>query len=399
MYNYFAFGEGGGAVEKETLKFKFFYFLRYFGDALFYPFMSIYFISKGLSEGQTGIILAIIPITTILVNPGWNYIAKDTRISQLILKIMTALEGMFIILITRVSTFEVYAILIAMIGVFCSPFISIQDGFTATFTKEKGMEFSAIRIYASIAYVIATTVAGFIAKYLSYEIMFLAAGIFFLLTSLVAMWIRPLHPRENPAELPRRDLKSLFQNREFYKYLLFYTLVVGAVRVGDSFFGIFMTDDLGLGALWYGILYSCFVLVEVITLRFMTIRGNLFDEKKLFLVGTVAFLLRYLAYCFPLPMGVVIAFTMLRGLSWGIYIYAHIRYITRIVKVENITAAILVVTLLYSIFTALGNLLGGWLIETVGYYQFFIVQTVLIFIGLVSFLVFTPKIDPSKIHG
>jgi len=131
----------------------------------------------------------------------------------------------------------------------------------------------------------------------------------------------------------------------------------------------------------------------------MTLRGNLIDERKLFLIGTVAFLLRYLAFCFPLPLGVVIAFTMMRGLSWGIYIYAQIRYISRIVKVENITAAILIVTLLYSIFTALGNLLGGWLIETVGYYKFYIVQTVLIFLGLVSFLVFTPKINPSQIKG
>lgn len=386
-------------MEKETQKFKLFYFFRYFGDALFYPFMSIYFISKGLGEGQMGIILAIIPITTILVNPVWNYIAKDTRISQLILKIMTVLEGLFIILITQVSTFEIYAILIAMIGVFCSPFISIQDGFTATFTKENGMEFSAIRIYASIAYVIATTLAGFIAKYLNYEIMFMASGVFFLLTSLIAMWIKPIHPAQDSAGLPKRDLRSLFQNKEFFKFLLFFTLVAGAVRVGDSFFGIFMTDKLGLGAIWYGVLYSGFVLVEVITLRYLTLRGNLIDERKLFLIGTVAFLLRYLAFCFPLPLGVVIAFTMMRGLSWGIYIYAQIRYISRIVKVENITAAILIVTLLYSIFAALGNLLGGWLIETVGYYKFYIVQTVLIFLGLVSFLVFTPKINPSQIKG
>lgn len=386
-------------MEKETQKFKLFYFFRYFGDALFYPFMSIYFISKGLAEGQMGIILAIIPITTILVNPIWNYIAKDTRASQLILKIMTILEGFFIILITQVSTFEIYAILIAMIGVFCSPFISIQDGFTATFTKENGMEFSAIRIYASIAYVIATTIAGFIAKYLNFEIMFMASGVFFLLTSLIAMWIKPFHPAQDRAELPKRDLRSLFRNREFFKFLLFYTLVAGAVRVGDSFFGIFMTDGLGLGAIWYGILYSGFVLVEVITLRYMTVRGNLIEERKLFLIGIVAFLLRYFAYSFPLPMAVVIAFTMIRGLSWGIFIYGQIRYITRIVKMENITAAILIVTLLYSIFTALGSLLGGWLIETFGYYKFYIVQTVLIFLGLISFLVFTPKINPPQIQG
>ena len=39
----------------ETFKFKLFYFIRYFGDAFFYPFMSIYFIAMGVSSANLGI--------------------------------------------------------------------------------------------------------------------------------------------------------------------------------------------------------------------------------------------------------------------------------------------------------------------------------------------------------
>jgi K+-sensing histidine kinase KdpD len=84
---------------------------------------------------------------------------------------------------------------------------------------------------------------------------------------------------------------------------------------------------------------------------------------------------------------------MLRGLAWGIFIYTHIKYLVKIVRMENITMAILIVTLLYAILTGMGNLFAGWFISQYGYGYFFTLQTALIFLGLVFFLVFTPKIN------
>jgi PPP family 3-phenylpropionic acid transporter len=380
-------------MANENIKFKLFYFIRYFGDALFYPFMSIYFISKGISSEQLGIILAITPIATILVNPLWNYLVKDSRISQIVMKVMTLIEGVLIIAVTQVSGFELYAIIIAIIAVLCSPFIAIQDGFSATFANEAKIEFSSLRIWASVAYVIATTVAGVVILYLGYDILFLVSGIFFLLTVVLAWWIKPLAKPQELEKKPKRNFKALMHNKEFFKYLVFYTIVVGSVRIGDSFFGVYMTDILGLSTMWWGLLYSAFVLVEVIVLRYLTLHGNQFEERKLFFFAILCFLLRFITYSLPLPLPIVILMTMLRGLSWGIFIYTHIKYIIKIVRMENITMAILIVTLLYSIYTGIGNLLSGQLIEVYGYNVFFILQTALIFLGLVSFLVFTPKIN------
>jgi MFS family permease len=385
----------GGRNMSEAGKFKWFYFIRYFGDALFYPFMTLYFVSKGINEEQIGIILAITPIVTIFSNPIWNYLVKDNRISHWILKIMTIVEGLLIILVTQVSTFELYALLIAIVGILCSPYYSIQDGFTATFANKNHIEYSSIRIYASIAYVVATALAGLMVQYLNYEILILSGGIGFLVTAIFAWWIKPLGTKNEIEEQPKRDLKGLLKNKEFYKYLLFYTLVAGTVRVGDSFLNLYMTKELHLDIMAWGFVYSGFVFVEVLVLRYLSLKGSLMDERKLFAIGTFLFVLRFLAYCIPLPVPVLIAMTMLRGISWGIYLYTHIRYITKIVKMGNITAAILIITLMYSIFTAVGNILSGWLIKAYGYPLFFIVQTTLVFLGFVSFLVLTPKIKQS----
>jgi PPP family 3-phenylpropionic acid transporter len=398
MYNNFAFERGRRSeMTTESTKFKIFYFIRYFGDALFYPFMTLYFISKGISEHQLGIILAITPITTILVNPMWNYVVKDSRISQLVLKIMTVIEGVLIIVVTQITGFELYALIICLIAFFCSPFIAIQDAFTATYANNNQIEYASLRIYASIAYVLATTVAGIVVLYLNYEYLFIVSGIFFLATAIIAIWIKPLEQIKATDAKPKRNFRSLMKNKNFFKYLTFYTIVVGSVRIGDSFFSVYITNDLGLSAMGMGVVYSAFVLVEVLTIRFLTVKGNQYDEKKLFYFATMLFLLRFISYSFNFPLPIVILMTMIRGVSWGIFIYTHIKYIIKIVKMENITMAVLIITLLYSIFTGVGSILAGAFIETNGYSNFFILQTALIFLGFVSFLVFTPKINQPQI--
>ena len=358
--------------------------------------MSIYFIFKGLSEEQLGWILAITPITTIIANPVWNWIVKDSRISQTVLKFMTVIEGLLIILITRVNGFELFALIIGLIGLLCSPFMSIQDGFAATYALNNHIEFSQLRIYASIAYVLATTVAGFTVQYLGYEILFLLSGAFFLVTAGIAWWIKPLEKPSKVKSRPKRDLRALITNKNFLKYLLFYTLTVGAIRIGDSFFGVYITDQKGLSTLGWGLVYSGFVFFEVLVLRYLSIKGGLIDEKKLFLFAVSILLFRFLTYSLDLPLPAIVAFTMLRGVSWGVYIYTHIRYLSKIVRVENITAAILIVTLLYSIFAAVGSMFAGAIIERFGYSIFFLSLSGLILAGLVSFLILTPKVNQMQ---
>ncbi|MDD3123612.1 MAG: MFS transporter [Candidatus Izemoplasmatales bacterium] len=374
------------------MKFKIFYFLRYFGDAFFYPFMSMYFISKGISEQNLGIILAITPITTILVNPFWNLIVKDMKVSRLILKIMTLLEGVLIIALTQVTGFELYALIVGLIAFFCSPFIYIQDGYTSTFTNIKKIEYSSIRIYASIAYVIASAIAGFVIQYIGYDIPFIIAGVFFIGTTLIAFWIKPIERELPPIEKKQRDFKALLKNKEFFKYLIFYTIVIGAVRIGDSFFGVFLMKESAFTLSGYGLLYSAFVFMEVLTLRYLMTKGTLFKERNLIIFASILFIIRFSTYALNLPLPVMILFTMFRGLSWGTIIYTNIKYIIKIVKVENVTTAILILTLAFSVFIGIGNFLSGTFIESHGYQLLYLVNLILIILGLIFFVIFTPKI-------
>lgn len=380
----------------ETVKFKLFYFIRYFGDALFYPFMAIYFVSKGISESELGILLAITPIMTILVNPLWNFLVKDAKTSRLILKIMTLIEGIAIILITQVTGFELYALLITIIAFFCSPFISIQDGFAAVYSNKANIDYTSIRIQASVAYVIASSIAGVAVIWFDYQWLFLLSGLFFLATAIIGHWIKPVEETDQSSQRPKRDLKALLTNASFYRYLIFFTLVIGSVRIGDSFFGVYITSARQLTTTEYGFVFSGFILMEVLVMRYLILHPNQFSDRALYISATLMFGLRFLAYALQAPIWLVVFATLFRGVAWGIILFVHIKAILRIVKVENVFLGIMFISLTFSIYTGLGSLYFGWFIEQYGYEWFYFIHMIIIMIGLVFYLVFPPLYKAEK---
>lgn len=64
---------------KEIVKYRLLSLIRYLGDALFYPFFSLYLSSKGLGESAIGFILSITPIISILANPLYANLCKNVN--------------------------------------------------------------------------------------------------------------------------------------------------------------------------------------------------------------------------------------------------------------------------------------------------------------------------------
>lgn len=380
----------------ETLKFKLFYLIRYIGDALFSPFLSLYFVAKGISETELGILFAITPFVTILVNPFWNWIVKDARISRLILQVMTLAEGVLIILLTRVSGFELFALIMALMAFLCSPYLSIQDGFTAIYTNRCKIDYTSIRIYASIAYVAALALAALATLIMDYSGLFLIAAGFYIATGFIARWIKPLETDQPEGERPKRNMKALFRNAQFWKYLIFYTIMIGSVRIGDTFYGVYMTVDRGLSNLEFGVVFAAFIVAEVLVMRSLLLQGSTWKEKPLYVVAASMFALRFFVYGLGAPNWAIIAVTMLRGVAWGIILYAHIKYMVKIVRVENVFASILMISLSFSLYTGIGNLVFGRYIETHGYQSFYLIHMGLILFSLAFYLILTPKMRPTS---
>ena len=183
----------------ENFKFKLLTFIRYFGDAFFYPFFALYLKKTGLIEGEIGFILSITPIISIIANPIYSYFCKSSIITKNVLKVITVLEAIVITIIGFSTNFYLVSILTVLLAISGSCHYGLMDSFTAVYAEESGVKYSTIRIFGSIAYIIATTLGGYIIELIGYSYSFIISSVLFIASGILYQLIKPIDnkPKDN----------------------------------------------------------------------------------------------------------------------------------------------------------------------------------------------------------
>lgn len=351
---------------KEFAILRILYFIRYFGDALFYSFFQIFLSYKGLSEGNIGMVASIAPITGIICNPFWNHLAKDVNSNKKIMKWITIIEGIFFLIFIPLDRLELICIITCLIAIVGSPFYTLMDGFASTYVEQNNIPYAKMRIMGSLAYVFGTILGGVFIESFDYKITIIIAAIIFILCSIIIHFLNPIPVLDNK-ENTKKDYKAILKNKNFYLYALFYLFTVTISVQGDNFMSLFLTKDCGLSTSTYGIVGGIIILFEVITMFIMSkIKYEGHEAKFLIFAGAMYFLRSFLLG-FKLPIFLIIAIVFLRGISWGCVLAIHIKYLIKLVGLKNITAAIFILAIFTSIFSFIASNIFGRVIETIGY--------------------------------
>lgn len=371
---------------------KILYSVRYFGDAFFYAFFPLYLSNTlGFSDFKYGIIISIIPITTLIANPFWNFISKDVNVNRKIIRISTIVEGFLIIIFGRLTQFEVLALMMFMISTLTSPFYSLIDGFTGTFCDKTGREYPKIRLLGSLAFAISVAIGGVLSKYIGFSNMFMISGIIFISCSVIINYIKPIdlsiqigHENEE-----KRDIKALFKNKHFLFYIFLYLFTYVLGLTGDSFFGPYLTKVRGITDAQYGLIYFSFVMVEVFTILFVNKFLKKANYSRLIIIAGIMYSFKYISIYFDAPLWVIISSTFFRGSCWGILLTINIRYLIQIIRLKNLTAAVFTLSIFQAFFQGVFSIFGGKMIELFGYEKFYfgisisaLIATFIYFLGL-----------------
>ena len=157
------------------------YFFRYLGDALFYPFMSLYLISRSIEGEKLGIILGVLPLIAIVANLLFSFVKINQKYERLVLYIMLLFEGVMIFLYGFNLTFLLYFILTVFVGLTNAPYYSLLDSYTARKIVDSN-EYPRIRIMGSIAYIFGGAFGGILIDKIGYFYLFLIAFITYLIS-------------------------------------------------------------------------------------------------------------------------------------------------------------------------------------------------------------------------
>lgn len=354
--------------KSQIIRLKVLFFIRYFGDSFFFSFLQLFLAYKGLSESNIGFINSLRPMLVLFMNPFFSFISKDVNQNRKIMRIITIIEGILIAFITKFDSFVILTIFVSLISMLDSPFYSLLDGFSVSFTHENNKKYSSFRVLGSLAYVFGNVLGGLTIDYLGYEVTFVISSLFMIMTGIVLFFIKPLTKIVKKEE-KQNNIKSyleILKNYKFYLYLIIYIGIVTVSGIGDNFISLYFLDN-NLGSMEYGIIASLMIVVEVITMFIYSKVSNKVNDGTLYLIIGMAYALRSILIGLDLPLYVTIPASLLRGVAWGLILCIHVNHLRKLVGTSNITNAIFILVLISSIAQMILLNVAGKLIEIKGY--------------------------------
>ena len=106
---------------------------------------------------------------------------KEINKTKTVLEIITILEGIIIILISFSSNFYLVSFLTILLAIFGSCHYGLLDSITSFYACNTNINYSSIRIFGSCAYIVGTTLGGYVTKFFDFKVCFIIAGILFII--------------------------------------------------------------------------------------------------------------------------------------------------------------------------------------------------------------------------
>lgn len=371
------------SVNREYFFLRLMTFFRYFGDCLFYGYFYLFLKSRGLGESQIGLVCSLTPIVALICNPFWNYLSKDANRNRKIMRVITVLEGIFILIFTQCQAIEMLALLTCLVAVVGSPFYNLHDGFCGTFAEAYHKNYAKIRFIGTFAYFCATLLAGLV-LHLSkdnYDILLWMSGLIFISVSFWFALVKPIDLSliKNGSN-GKRNYSLVLKNKTFWFYMLTYFLIATISSASDQYTSLYFTEYQGLSSANWSLIFSSMLITEFVVMYIYSYlkKGN--DSIAWVIIG-MAYLLRLLVFFLDLPLPLVIAFAVLRGVSMGLLLPTNLRCIEKICGIENVTPAYFVLAIGSSIVQSIASFTFGNLISLIGYPNFFGIVALLCFVG------------------
>ncbi len=384
----------------ETKKYKLLTAIRYLGDAFFYPFFSLYLQSTGLIEDRIGFILSISPILSIICNPFYSFLCKDINKTKNVLAIITIIEAIVILTIPFASNFYIITFLTIFLAISGSCHYGMLDSISSFYANKENINYSSIRIYGSIAYIIATTLGGYFIKFFGYKITFAFAATLFIASGVIYHLLMPLTRNSNNENNEKISIKeillTLLKNKKYLFFVLFYMLLMGTQTTTDAFFSLYLSSR-GVSSSEYGIVYSYFVSFEVITLFIINKKkkSSLNKNFSCFILLAAASLLltiRMFINYLNLNIYIVEGFSALRGIAYAFILHTAFQYVQSIVPEKCASTAIMLQTFVYSIYVAVFNNINGNIIKNYSYKTFYFISLMIalftLFISIIRIIIF-----------
>lgn len=363
------------------------YILFYMSHGCYYPYIALYYKQIGLSVQQISVITAIGPCLAMVAQTAWGRFA-DLRGRRLVLCITLLLSGLCLLLFNVNQTF-VFTLFVAGLYVVCSTSSQpLTDTIALDYCASSGFRFAPIRLCGTIGFgVMPLFVGSIMAKDITNIFPLYSV---FCLMSVAACFIVPSTQVRTDRSVQKDKKQTGSRNAilemlrdPVIQFILLINFAVNLCMSITSFLSVY-ASDMGMSTELTGNLNTVSALCEV---PFFLLIDRVLKKRRCehLMLATLLFsclrmLIAYLAGFFPGQAFYFMSGSQaLHSVSYIMLYYCSAQLIHSHVRDDvKATAQTLIATVSMGISRAIGSLIVGWVGESAGLQNTYLLFAVLV---------------------
>ncbi|KFW98381.1 3-phenylpropionate MFS transporter [Pectobacterium carotovorum] len=271
------------------------YFTYFFCYGVFLPFWGGWLKGEGLSAESIGMLLGAGLVArfvgSLVITPS----VKDPS------KLITVLRGLALLSLALAVGFWLgnawLWLMIVMIGfnLFFAPLVPLTDALAATWQRQVVMDYGKVRVWGSIAFVIASAATGELVAIWGHPaiLAILSAGlVVMLLGMLLRPSVMPQAATSTAQSVSVTPWKRLLAEPAVWRFLLCVSLLQGAHAAYYGFSVIYWQDS-GYSASIIGYLWSLGVVAEIVIFTFSQRLFRRWSARQLLLLSAACGVVRW----------------------------------------------------------------------------------------------------------
>lgn len=376
-----------------------FYFILYFGISCYFPYINLYFVSKGISTAEVGVLSTVLPFVALVFPNIWAHFADKTQNAKLFASILIAGAGSSALLYLIGNSFMSFVAITLLYAIFACCVSSITDVVAMTICQRLQYKFSFIRISGTLGYAIGClALSKPISGNLHMSFIFMASC---YAISLILLTKIPKVKPPMPVQTEENSKKiSLFSNKSIIFALLLLMSIYMSASFYNSFLGILLQKE-QMPATFLGTCMFLSALGEVPVLFLAPKIVNRFGEIPLMAFSGVVMVIRMLLVTSG-SIPIIILMQCIQGWSYMLNFYCGAMYIDRIVHPQlKAKGQTIINTVQVGIGSISGNVIGGAVSESIGlsstYHLIGFLGFGIVIVTMIGFFLYS-RISQKKIH-
>jgi PPP family 3-phenylpropionic acid transporter len=371
------------------------YFIAYGGLACYFPFLAVYFKSRGLTYIQSGIVFSLISLISIIAQPIMGYIAdKYLSKKKVVLINLIACSGLIYLYIFAGGFYSVIMATISLIF-FQGSVMSILDAYCYDISdKVPEVNYGQIRLMGSIGFAVVSLLLGGLIQYFDINVSFYLYSVLFIISALILSGIN----YKSSANIVRPSASDIFEVLKNYKFILFVlsVMVLNITLQAHSNYIAMLIEATGGNVANLGIVWFASALSEIPAFFFGTKLLKKHGELNIYIYALILYIIRMLLSAFSTSYVTVIAIQLLQSITYPLYLVSVMQYINIVVPDKIRASGITLLSSLgFGLGGLIGNLGGGFVLQYKDPFFLYKTMSITCFVSLLIALILKFRDKPS----